>query len=468
MTDKFAPLQFFKTHHDTDLKVVSETPWKVLIVDDDEQVHLLSKMVLGSYAYKGRKLKLLHANSGTEAFNKVAKMPDIALILLDVIMETSDAGLKCVQRIREELGNDVVRIILRTGQPGEVPEFDVMQHYDINDYKCKTELTKDKLFSTITGALRTYEHVAQLKQVSNELASLNTNLEHKVAERTQALQTSNEELQAAKMKIELQQNALVQAEKMASLGQLAAGVAHEINNPLGFILSNLEFLQEYRSKVQQVWQQLESAEVNSQEEYLNTLHALEEKYQLHYVFADSEDLLADIHSGVRRIQAIVKDLSVFATQGGAPKQNIDLNTQVIQPAIEKLAPQLHQQSQLINHLEDLPSLRGVPEQLTQAFYNILCNANDALGQKPGEIHVSSAIDGSDTIQITIKDNGKGIEAKNLYRIFDPFFTTKPIGAGTGLGLSIALGIIKSHAGSVNITSDVSHGTEVKISFPRMC
>ncbi|MCP4293364.1 MAG: DUF3369 domain-containing protein [bacterium] len=136
-----------------------ESAWKLLIVDDEEEVHLLTRMVLKNYEFEDRGLTMLSAYSGAGARRILAENPDIAIILLDVVMEREDSGLRLVRHIRDELENRDIRIILRTGQPGQAPENKVVNEYDINDYKAKTELTAQKLFTTITSALRSWRDI---------------------------------------------------------------------------------------------------------------------------------------------------------------------------------------------------------------------------------------------------------------------------------------------------------------------
>ncbi|HYC02466.1 MAG TPA: DUF3369 domain-containing protein [Azospirillaceae bacterium] len=137
-------------------------PWLILIVDDDQEVHAMTRLVLKKFTYRGRPVSFLSAYSAEEAMEVLRNDPGIAMILLDVVMETDDAGLRLVPRIREELGNEAVRIILRTGQPGQAPEDHVIHGYDINDYKAKTELTAQKLGTATVAALRSYEHIVAL------------------------------------------------------------------------------------------------------------------------------------------------------------------------------------------------------------------------------------------------------------------------------------------------------------------
>lgn len=139
-------------------------PWKILIVDDDKEVHMLTQMVLSGFTYENRNIEIFDAYSGKEAVEILKKECDIALVLLDVVMESDNAGLLCAEKIRHELNNESVRIILRTGQPGQAPEQDVIINYDINDYKAKTELTAQKLFTTVTAALRAYRYIKTINQ----------------------------------------------------------------------------------------------------------------------------------------------------------------------------------------------------------------------------------------------------------------------------------------------------------------
>jgi PAS domain S-box-containing protein len=147
----------------------------VLIVDDDVDVHVVTKFSLSNACFMGRRLCFLHAYSGEEALTTLRNTPDIALVLLDVIMETSDAGLNVARHIRDGLHNDLVRIVLRTGQPGQALEHSIILDYDINDFWCKTDLTTRKLFTTVISSLRAY---AGLEATARRLAALRTELDH--------------------------------------------------------------------------------------------------------------------------------------------------------------------------------------------------------------------------------------------------------------------------------------------------
>jgi response regulator RpfG family c-di-GMP phosphodiesterase len=149
-----------------------QRPWRVLVVDDDADVHAVTRLALRNVSFKGRELELFSAYSGADGFRLLSETPDIALVLLDVVMETEDAGLILARRIREELGNHAVRVVLRTGQPGQAPEQRVIIDYDINDYKAKTELTTQRLFTAVISALRAYETLTMLERSRAGLAKI--------------------------------------------------------------------------------------------------------------------------------------------------------------------------------------------------------------------------------------------------------------------------------------------------------
>lgn len=176
-------LEFFSADEEFDLN--DKLAWKILIADDDEGVHSVTELVFSSFRFDNRPIQFINTYSGQETIDILKKEKDIAVILLDVVMETDDAGLKVIERIRKELNNTMVRIILRTGQPGQAPEEQVLIDYDINDYKNKAELTSQKLKSSIITSLRSFISIKKINE-------LKTTLERKVAERTAELAASLE------------------------------------------------------------------------------------------------------------------------------------------------------------------------------------------------------------------------------------------------------------------------------------
>ncbi|MFZ5572087.1 MAG: PAS domain-containing protein [Thermodesulfobacteriota bacterium] len=173
-------------------------PWKIIIADDQEEIHSVTKLVLDDFTFQERSLQFLSAYSGEETKQLILKHPDVAFILLDVVMETDDAGLQVIHFIREELKNSIVQIVLNTGQPGQAPEHEVITKYDINDYKSKTEFNARKLLTSITASLRAYNLSRNLQQVNQQLNQYRNHLEDLVKERTAALESAN-----GKLKLEI-------------------------------------------------------------------------------------------------------------------------------------------------------------------------------------------------------------------------------------------------------------------------
>ncbi|WP_395676715.1 response regulator [Inquilinus sp.] len=170
--------------------VAPTEPWRVLVVDDDAEVHQITRLVLDGFTFAGRGVALIDAYTAAEAMEVLRRTGDVALILLDVVMETEDSGLRFARWVREELGNAATRIVLRTGQPGQAPEQDVILAYDINDYKAKTELTQTRLLTTMVAALRAYQQIRAIEDGRAKLAQANDTLEHTVARRTAELRES--------------------------------------------------------------------------------------------------------------------------------------------------------------------------------------------------------------------------------------------------------------------------------------
>lgn len=175
-------------------KLIERPPWKIIIADDHEEIHSVTKLVLDDFSFEGRGLQILSAYSGKETKALVEAHPDIAFILLDVVMETDDAGLDVIRYIREELNNNVVQIVLNTGQPGQAPEHEVITRYHINDYKSKTEFSSRKLLTSITASLRAYDLSRNLHVVNERLNEYRHHLEDLVRDRTVELEKTNRHL----------------------------------------------------------------------------------------------------------------------------------------------------------------------------------------------------------------------------------------------------------------------------------
>lgn len=217
----FAPRPKITVVDDNGPKKEEEQGWKIMVVDDDEVVHQVTLLVLADYKYDGKPVQIVQGYSGAECLRLLDEHPDTAVLLLDVVMETDSAGLDTVKQIREQLNNEMLRIILRTGQPGQAPEKEVINQYDINDYRDKTDLTAQKLYTCVTTALRAY---SDLKKIENLVLS-NTDLERRVKDRTreimkinQSLQNEVEQRRRAYRNLARSETRLSEAQKIARIG----------------------------------------------------------------------------------------------------------------------------------------------------------------------------------------------------------------------------------------------------------
>lgn len=272
----------------------------------------------------------------------------------------------------------------------------------------------------------------------------------------------NQQLQDTVDRLEQAKKQLIQSEKMASLGQLAAGVAHEINNPVAFIRSNLEVLQQYLNDYKQLHAQLGT-------ELKQTQSITEEKFteickntDLAYIEEDSADLLVSNIDGLDRVREIVENLKTFSHAGEEELQDVDLFS-CIDGALKITSNVFKYEHQVNNELvEPLPSILGNSSQLQQVFVNLFVNASHAM-EGGGTLTISS-LQTENKLTLQVTDTGCGMDDKTLDKLFTPFFTTKPVGVGTGLGLSVSYAILEAHNAEVEVNSKVGEGTTFSMTF----
>lgn len=275
-------------------------------------------------------------------------------------------------------------------------------------------------------------------------------------------QTANERLKEA-------QNQLIQSEKLASIGQLAAGVAHEINNPIGFISSNIQSLEDYCSSVVNLLSIVESLKKSIKDKDMDKVDSLvskieniEEDINLDFIINDMDDLLRESLMGIDQIKKIVLDLRVFAREdkGQMEKYRIE---DVIDGIIRIVQNEIKYKCELKKDFSDLPLVKCNPQRLGQVFVNLIMNASQSI-EENGLVSIRT-YQKNGSVCVDISDNGEGISEDNLNKIFDPFFTTKPVGEGTGLGLSISYEIVKKHGGDISVASKEGVGTTFTIMLP---
>jgi signal transduction histidine kinase len=449
--------------------------WKVLLVDDDPSIHAALRLALEGSVVQGAALQLMDASCTLEAQALLAAHPDIAMVLLDVVMETHDAGLLLVQHIRQQLGNRMMRIVLLTGQPGYSPHRAVVERYEIDNYLLKSDLNADKLHTVVYAGLRTFEtlqHLAQTQAVgrlARDLLQANTQLSLEIAERRRAQENAElqmNRLQLLNKRLEDTQNQLLQSEKLASIGLLASGVAHEINNPIGYVNANLTSLKHYTDSLFAIIDAFEAAERNTacdpQERFV-AVDGLKLTLELAYVQVDLKLLLKESQEGLDRVKKIIqslKDFSRIEVSDNWRDENILLG---LESTLNVVWNELKYKCEVRKEYADLPPVTCVLSQLNQVFMNLLVNAVQAI-EVSGVITLR-AFQQANEVCLEIADTGSGIAPENLSQVFDPFFTTKPVGKGTGLGLSISHGIVQRHHGRLEVRSELGKGTVFRICLP---
>lgn len=393
-----------------------ENVWKVLIVDDEEDIHQITHFVLDDYVYQDKRLALISAYSAEEAKTLFRTYPDTALVILDVVMETNDAGLKLVKYIREEEQNHFVRIILRTGQPGYAPEKEVIFKYDINDYKNKTELTDQKLFTAITASLRSYSDIMTIE-------SYRQHLEEKVAERTQELNQKNQEL------IRLNQ------EKNEFLGI----AAHDLKNPLASIQT-----------------------------LANLIHSSFDDFPKPKILEFSK--MIEI-SSQKMFELIKNLLDVNAIESG--KLNLffnplDLRHLVLLTLENYTETAKAKNIQLHVHSADEKHIVWADKTATtQVLENLISNA---IKYSPRGKHVRiRLLKQEKNICCEIQDEGPGLNEKDRGKLFGKFARLSPRPTGgehsTGLGLFIVKKLVTNMNGNIRCETEVGKGSTFILELP---
>jgi signal transduction histidine kinase len=255
---------------------------------------------------------------------------------------------------------------------------------------------------------------------------------------------------------------LLQSEKMASVGQLAAGIAHEINNPIGFVHSNVKTLQGYCADLISLIAAYEPAEAEVRAETCAKIDALKKTIDLEFLRDDVGSCLAESLDGLQRVARIVQDLKDFAHIGDFEWRFANIE-QGLDSTLNVVWNELKYKADVIKEYGAIPEVECIPSQINQVLMNLLVNAGHAIEGK-GKIILRTGRDG-EGVFIEIADTGRGIPSENLNRIFDPFFTTKPVGKGTGLGLSISYGIVQRHQGRLDVTSEIGVGSSFRVWLP---
>jgi signal transduction histidine kinase len=345
---------------------------------------------------------------------------------------------------------------------------DVVHHLDGRVFEVNSlpQISGEQIIGRVFG----FQDVTQYTRVEAALRESRDQLEARVTERTADLNAANarllheKELQAALIKkLEEAQNQLLQSERMASIGQLAAGVAHEINNPIGFVNSNMGSLENYVSGLLRLLAAYEAAEVDISPASKTNIEHIKDQIDIEFLRHDVVSLLAESTEGLQRVTQIVRDLKSFSHVDEAERQWANIE-EGIESTLRVVWNELKYKAQVVKEYAGVPPVWGFPFQLNQVFMNLLLNAGQALEDK-GTITIRTGHD-ERHVWVEVQDDGKGIQPENLQRIFEPFFTTKPVGQGTGLGLSLSYGIVKKHGGTIEVVSHPGQGACFKLALPK--
>ncbi|QIA05119.1 ATP-binding protein [Pseudomonas fluorescens] len=298
-----------------------------------------------------------------------------------------------------------------------------------------------------------------------ERASLQMHhLEHLVDQRTAQFKHASEALQREIDERKQLEGQLVQSEKLASLGQLAAGVAHEINNPIGFISSNLGTLDGYFQQLLTMLGAYHTAGQTLPAELAGQLQQLREDLELDFLLEDIPVLIRESKEGIARVGQIVRDLKDFSRVDSHQEWQWANLQQGIESTLNIVASELKYKADVIKEYQELPDIECLPSQINQVIMNLVVNAAQAMGPERGTITLRTGVQGESAV-IEVADTGSGIAPETLQKIFDPFFTTKPVGQGTGLGLSLSYGIVKKHGGDISVSSKPGFGTTFRVQLP---
>ena len=402
----------------------SQQGGSILIVDDEEQVRSLFALSLGD-AYE-----CSIAASANEALELLA-VNTFALVITDMMMPGRN-GIELLRETKARYPDTAVIMVSGVDRPQRLRD---ALHLGASDYLIKP-CDIDTLLMSVERTLERRDLQLTARKYKADLERQNTELAIRTAE-LQRLQAQ-----------------IVHSEKMASVGQLVAGIAHELNNPAGFIYGNMDLLKNRLAEVRELLDAYDSVVLLPELDFV--VNAIKQRISYADLPADLESMIADCFEGAVRIKDVVQNLRLFSRLDEAEIKRVDIH-EGIDSTIRLLSRYYSAgRLELCRDYGVLPPITCYASQLNQVWMNLLVNAAQAVSDR-GTVTISTRQDG-DSIEVSITDDGCGVDSEQLSRIFDPFFTTKPVGEGTGLGLSISYGIIERHGGTISVESTVGRGT----------
>jgi len=383
--------EFFSVENSAAIKAGSD--WKILVVDDEEDIHTVTHLTLDDFEFAGKQVNILDAYSAEEAFELIRQQPDIAITLLDVVMETTTAGLELVKRIREELENHFIRIVLRTGQPGYAPEREVVLNYDINDYKSKTELTSDKIFTMVSSGLRAYKSLISLE-------SYRKDLQEKVNEAVESIREKD--------------HIIIKQSRQVAVSELISNISHQWRQPLNTVMALIQDI-----------------EITGEEEELTIDYLSQQSHKAMGIIQEMSDTIDDL----RYFFQPVEESEEFILHD------------VIARCVKLLEPTLSEENiKLEIKGNDQLKIKGYSNDYAQVVLQIINNSRDALKDKDiaeKKININIMEDEGKS-KVDIIDNGGGIAEDVFEHIFEPYFTTHFKSPGRGLNLYMCQIVIEKN------------------------
>ena len=415
-----------------DLTYAEDHDRRLLVVDDEEMVRNVFAQCLN------KRYSCEKAANAQEALDWLQR-EQFALVITDIQMPGL-GGIELLRKINELYRDTAVIIVSAVDRTQRVIDAIRSGAYDYLVKPCEL----DVLELCVDRALQRRTLLRNARKYKEDL------------------EKRNEELARRKAELERIQEQLVHSEKMASLGQLAAGVAHELNNPAGFILGNMAALPDYVERLQRLLSTYEAA--NLSEVDAQIVAAVKQEADYEHILCDLQSIAKDSREGAERIKAIVQNLRLFSRLDESEIKEVDLHEGI--DSTVRLLSQYFTGSEISIQREygNLPRISCYAGQLNQLWMNLLVNAAQAIGDAKGEVKIKTFCQ-KETVAISISDTGMGIPPEHLNRIFDPFFTTKEVGEGTGLGLSISHGIVARHGGRLTVKSIVGQGTTFDVVLP---
>ena len=404
--------------------------------------------------WQGKEILKLGDNIKGDILEHGSPVPDLSLRYLVDKQEAEDERIQLIVEITLlSLGLSLVMalVIIWVGKKWFVNPIEQLK-------KASSALATEQPYS--------FDNKAQNLIELDDLQESFRTMSGQVHKREKSLQQRRDELVQVNEELKLSQAQLVHSEKMASLGTLAAGVAHEINNPIGFIKNNLAILQEYMAViiplVEEYCRDASKQANNGNPETLEKIKQCLNNENLDYILRDISPLLSESREGTERVKDIVTGLKTFAHIDDVELQYFDLN-ECVNETLRIVWNELKYNSEVTTDLEELPQLYGNAGKINQVIMNLLVNASHAI-EKNGQIQIKTWCT-DENIFLSVSDNGSGIEKEHIKDIFAPFFTTKEVNTGTGLGLSISHGIVQEHSGEITVESEIKVGTTFTLSLP---